>query len=195
MTANNRPGHMHQILWRRVDLPGMEFCKLTESDSGVKLSGVVVTVHEGKPCNLRYSVRCDGKWRTRKVKVRGWIGETRIRMKVRVGRDLRWFLNGKEVPAVEGCVDVDLGFSPSTNLLPIRRLGLGVGEESAVRAAWLPFPALAFEVLEQTYRREGPRTYTYTSRGGQFQRTLELNEVGLVTSYPGIWEMEASLGS
>jgi hypothetical protein len=44
-----------------------------------------------------------------------------------------------ECGAGEGCLDIDLGFSPSTNLLPIRRLTLAVGEAATVRAAWLPF--------------------------------------------------------
>ena len=41
----------------------------------------------------------------------------------------------------------EMGFSPSTNLVPIRRLSLTVGEEADVKAAWLPFPALVFEGL------------------------------------------------
>ena len=104
----------------------------------------------------------------------------------------RWSLNGADCPAVAGCIDIDLGFSPSTNLLPIRRLSLAVGESADVRAAWLPFPALAFEVLSQVYRREGPTTYHYESAGGVFVRTLEVDVAGFVTQYPGIWHMECS---
>jgi hypothetical protein len=88
-------------------------------------------------------------------------------------------------------VDIDLGFSPSTNLLPIRRLKLAVGEEAEVRAAWLSFPSLRFELLSQMYRREAERTYRYESGGGTFVRTLEVNAAGLVTSYPGLWQAES----
>jgi len=171
----------------------MEFCRLTDTDGGAKLSGVVITTHEGKPCTLRYRIRCDGKWRTRRARIRGWMGERKVRLKVKVDRSLRWYLNGEEQPEVEGCLDIDLALSPSTNLLPIRRLGLEVGGESAVRSAWLTFPALEFQLLEQTYRREGLREYFYSSRDGQFQRLLEVNDAGLVTSYPGIWEIDSAL--
>jgi hypothetical protein len=41
-----------------------------------------------------------------------------------------------------GCVNIDLNFSPSTNLLPIRRLDLSVGASAIVRAAWLRFPGM-----------------------------------------------------
>ncbi len=38
----------------------------------------------------------------------------------RGGRGI-WRVNDAAVPAVAGCIDLDLGFSPATNLLPIRR--------------------------------------------------------------------------
>ncbi len=91
-----------------------------------------------------------------------------------------------------GCIDIDLGFSPSTNLLPIRRLSLAVGAEAEVKAAWLPFPSLVFEALPQVYRREGERAYRYASAGGTFMRVLEVNAVGFVTRYPGLWQAESA---
>jgi hypothetical protein len=124
--------------------------------------------------------------------VSGIIGDREIHLSVSVDAGQRWRLNGTECPAVGGCVDIDLGFSPSTNLLPIRRLALSVGEEADVRAAWLPFPSLVFEVLPQVYRREGERTYRYESGGGTFVRVLEVNAVGFVTSYPGLWQAESA---
>ena len=88
-------------------------------------------------------------------------------------------------------MDVDLNFSPSTNLLPIRRLALEVGSEAAVRAAWLRFPGFALEPLEQVYRRAAVGLYRYESAGGQFRADLEVDESGFVTRYPGFCEMEA----
>ena len=93
-------------------------------------------------------------------------------------------------PAVQGCVDLDLNFSPSTNLLPIRRLSLEVGQEAEVRAAWLRFPSFKLEPHSQVYRRLDEFTYRYSSRGGEFVADLTVNECGLVTTYPGLWEAE-----
>ncbi len=38
------------------------------------------------------------------------------------------------------CVDIDLNFSSSTNLLPIRRLDLAIGQDAELTAAWLVSP-------------------------------------------------------
>jgi uncharacterized protein len=117
-----------------------------------------------------------------------------IDLTISVDAKLRWLLNllnGTERAAVEGSTDLDLGFSPSTNLLPIRRLALAVGEEAKVSAAWLPFPSLEFEILPQVYGRVTEPTYRYESRGGSFVRTLEVDATGFVTSYPGLWRAES----
>jgi hypothetical protein len=183
------------VLWRRLDHPGHEIARVAPANGGFELSGTAVLAYEGSPCVLQYRVKCDHRWHTVAAEVAGHIASRRVDIRVAVDPERRWQLNGQDAPAVEGCFDIDLGFSPSTNMLPIRRLALAVGEEAEVRAAWLPFPALQFEVLPQVYRREGESTYRYESNGGRFVRTLEVNDFGMVTSYPGLWEKEASSDS
>lgn len=182
---------IHSIIWCRLDVPGHEFGRIMPFGDGWELSGTAVFIHESGPCRLAYDVVCDAGWRTQSSHVRGAIGDREIRLDVSVDAEQRWRLNGTEYPAVAGCIDIDLGFSPSTNLLPIRRLGLEVGEEAEVRAAWLPFPSLEFELLPQVYRRVEKNAYRYTSRGGAFVRELDVNAVGFVTSYPGLWQAES----
>ena len=182
------------ILWRRLDVPGHEIGRLEALDDGWRLSGTAVFAEDGRPCRLDYLVTCDVAWRTNAARVSGCIGGQEIDLRVSVDAERRWRLNGAECPAVEGCIDIDLAFSPSTNLLPIRRLALAVGEEAEVKAAWLQFPSFVFEILPQTYRREAERTYRYESGGGTFVRTLEVSTAGLVTSYPGLWQVESATG-
>lgn len=184
-------GEAASILWRRLDLPGHEIARLLRRDDGWELFGTAVFAHEHRPCKLDYSVACDSLWRTSSARVKGIAGDRQVDLSVSVDAQRRWLCNGAERPDVDGCLDVDLGFSPSTNLLPIRRLSLTVGEEAEVRAAWLPFPALELEPLPQVYRREGERTYRYESGGGAFVRTLEVDGAGFVTRYPGLWRVES----
>jgi uncharacterized protein len=184
---------INTILWRRLDLPSHEVGRLKQRDDSWELSGTAVFSHDRRPCKLDYVVICDSGWRTMSAEIRGLIGYREIDIWVSVDDQRKWFLNGAERSAVSGCIDIDFGFSPSTNLLTMRRLALGICQEAGVRAAWLPFPSLEFELLQQTYRREGANTYRYESGGGAFVRTLELNAVGFVTNYPGLWIEEDAL--
>jgi hypothetical protein len=181
----------HSILWRRLDLPGHDAAALFFVDGVWRLSGSAVFANDQEPCRLDYLALCDSKWQTLSTTVTGWIGRRPVDIEIVVDSQHQWRLKGRKHPQVAGCIDVDLNFSPATNLLPIRRLGLSEGQEAPVRAAWLRFPSLELEPLEQVYRRTGPRTYVYQSDGGRFVREIEVDEFGFVVRYPGLWEMEA----
>ena len=86
--------------------------------------------------------------------------------------------------------DVDLAFSPSTNMLPIRRLELEVGAEATVPVAWLTFPDMALQRLEQVYRRVAERTYELDAPELGFHATLGVNDEGMVVDYEGLWTLE-----
>lgn len=178
------------ILWRRQDRPGHESARVSLLDSRWHLTGTAVFAQDEQPCRLDYQVLCDSNWQTSSGRVTGWVGDETVAIELTVDSTRRWRLNGRECPAVAGCLDLDLNFSPSTNLLPIRRLGLGVGEEATVRAAWLRFPSFRLEPLEQLYRRIDVATYRYQSAGGKFIAELQVNEAGFVTRYPDFWQAE-----
>ena len=173
---------------RRLDRPGHESARLLRGEGGWQLAGAAVFAHQGEPCSLSYRIACDSQWRTRSVEVAGWLGGKTILVAAKVTRAGSWKVGGAAATRIAGCVDADLNFSPSTNLLPIRRLKLAVGEERSVRAAWLKFPSFRFEPLEQSYRRLSRNRYRYRSAGGRFETDLDVDENGFVTKYPGFWE-------
>jgi len=161
-------------------------------DSYWHLAGTAVFAHNQQPCRLDYLVVCDSEWQTLSGRVAGWVGNETVEIELSADSARRWRLNGTECPAVAGCTDLDLNFSPSTNLLPIRRLGLAIGQEAEVRAAWLRFPTFTLEPLEQLYRRIDAETYRYESAGGRFVTELQVNAAGFVTHYPDFWQVEGA---
>ena len=178
------------ILWRGIFWPGHEHCAVYDEGSSWFVVGVAAFVHEGQPCRLEYVIECDDTWTTQAAGVSGWVGEKRIDIEIKADPDHNWFFNGNEQPDVKGCTDVDLNFSPSTTLLPIRRLSLDIGNEAPVSSAWLRFPSFKLERLDQVYRRLDQATYRYESNDGEFSAELKVNAFGLVTNYPELWEQE-----
>jgi hypothetical protein len=179
---------MSSIVWRRIDLPGHEHASLSREGAGWRLRGVAVLVHDAQPCRLEYEIDVDERWITRSARVIGSVGPRAIDVRIEAGGG-RWALNGTHAPAVDGCLDVDLNFSPSTNLLPIRRLALAIGQGATVRAAWLRFPSFALQPLEQTYTRLDERRYRYES--ASFSAELLVREDGLPLRYGEAWIAEA----
>ena len=186
---------MESILWRGFALPGHEACRVFSQDSHWQIEGSAVFSHEQQPGRLNYQIVCNADWKTLSAQVEGWVGSSVVNIQVKTVRTNlieHWWLNEVEQPDVQGCTDIDLNFSPSTNLIPIRRLHLAIGESAEVHAAWLRFPSFKLEPLPQRYRRLDENTYRYESAGGQFVADLKVNPMGLVLDYPGIWQAEVS---
>lgn len=177
------------ILWRRTDKAGHEFCELAERQDGAALTGVALFSERSTPCRVLYEIECDAAWKTLSCRITGNIDSHSVDVSIR--RDgATWTVNDRAIPEVTGCEDVDLGFSPSTNLLPIRRLALKNGQTAAIRAAWVKFPELTLQLLEQKYTRLGDDRYRYESAGG-FRRDLKVDSVGFVLEYPDLWYAES----
>lgn len=180
--------HDAAVMWRNISRPGHESAYIHHDGSLWHLKGTAVFLAERDACCLGYSIVCDSRWRTRACHVDGWIGRRHVDVRISVRPDGRWERNDDIIAGVDGATDIDLNFSPSTNLLPIRRLNLAVGESADVKAAWLRFPSMRVELLEQTYTRTAENRYLYRSRGGAFTAELTVDQAGFVTMYPGGWE-------
>lgn len=88
--------------------------------------------------------------------------------------------------------DADLESSPSTNTLPIRRLALAPGDTRAVAAAWIRFPSLEVQRLDQSYERLDERRYRY--RSGLFTADLVVDDDAIVLQYGVNWKAVATGG-
>lgn len=178
----------HVVFWRRLDVEGHDCCRLSHFKDEWSIEGVATFLHESQPTCLRYRVSCDTGWRTRNATVSGWLGDKPIELEIGRSPQGAWQLNGVDQDAPAELVDLDLGFTPATNILPIRRLALSAGQETAVPAAYLAFPALRLERLDQSYRRLDASRYAYAAPRFDYEAVLEVAETGFVTSYPGLWE-------
>ena len=118
------------ILWRRLDHPGHDACRIQLGVEGIRLEGCAVFRESGQVFQLRYSVATDPSMRTRRALVAGYAGSLPVKVEIRASAAGRWTLNGEEQSKVSGCLDVDLAFTPATNLLPLRRLMLRPRQEA-----------------------------------------------------------------
>jgi len=186
------PAILRSVFWRRLERPGAECFTLSATDSGWRLAGTVLLLLAERPLRIEYAIECGGDWKTRSVEAAvEAAGESR-KLRIAVDEQRRWRMPDRELEAVRGAIDVDLSFSPSTNTLPIRRLDLPVGESRDVAAAWILVPDLDVRLLPQRYTRLSESRYRYESRGGSFVAEIEVDELGLVQDYPGIWKREGA---
>jgi hypothetical protein len=179
------------ILWRRLDAPGHDACRLQQTDSGWELAGTAAFLDHGEAARLTYEVLGDAEWRTQYSVVEGWIGSRSMLLRIERTPAGLWILNNTLVPRLEGCLDLDLAFTPATNLVQLKRLALPVGESADVPVAWLDPSTGVLERLEQRYERRGAQSYWYQAPRFGYAALLDIDGNGFVRRYPGLWEAEA----
>jgi hypothetical protein len=181
--------------WRRTDVPGREDARVERTREGWRLTGTLEVEEAEVAASLRYTIDCDERWRTRAALIEGTASGRDIRFALAADGEGGWSRDGESLPALAGALDVDLGFTPATNTLPIRRLALAVGDTQPVRSAWLRFPELRLEPLEQTYTREAERVFRYRAMvdGEPFVARLDTDAFGRVLRYEGLWNAESTV--
>jgi hypothetical protein len=180
------------FLWRKADHSGHDICRLFKLANGWRLTGAAIFWDNSKPCHIEYDVAVDVGWKTRLAKVSGYIGKKVLDLHIASAAAARWKLNGVLTKSVTGCVDVDLGFTPATNLIAIRRLALKVGQGAEAPAAYLQFPEMRLVKLPQNYFRIGRSEYEYEAPTVNYSGTLQVLPSGAVSRYPGLFELMAS---
>ena len=170
----------HVLLWTSYKPPGNDACRFALNSRSLLIEGS--TRNAGDELATRYRIRADLSGETRRAR----IDRRDRRILVERGRDGGWTMDGVDVPEVRGALDIDLGFTPATNTLPIRRLGLEVGQGADIEVAWLDPADWGLKRMAQTYRRTGPLAWRFTSPG--FETEIEVDDFGAVTHYPGYWD-------
>jgi hypothetical protein len=180
-------------VWKALLIDGRDYCGLWRTAEGWLLKGTVVGVlKDQRPMLASYEIQCDENWLTHQVAIERTIGSDVKTLSLTVESRGMWRSSGQELPGVRGCDDVDLALTPATNTIPIRRLNLQVGGSESVIAAWVKFPELTVQPLSQRYTRLGKDTYRYESNTG-FSAEIVVDDLGMVTTYPGGWERIGSL--
>ena len=179
---------MSSVHWRRLDLPGHDHAELTATETGYRLAGAAHFREEAELVAITYAVSLTRDWTTQSAALRLMTNAGRRRIHISVNHDRDWAVHGHSMPAVTGCTDLDLGFTPATNLISIRRLSLAIGASAEVTVAWFDFRKKTLEPLRQIYRRTSDREYAYESPDHSFSATLLVDDSGFVRRYPPLWE-------
>lgn len=194
------------LFWRRIDTAGAEHAICVERQ-GLRARGTALAATP-VPYAGRYDILTDESWATtrcevtvegagflRSVRLERAAGRWRVTANEQGNLDAALLAAGHpraDQPGIEdpgtlhAALDVDLGYSPLTNTLPIRRLNMlnNPGDRHTIDVAWVLLPSLEVVVSSQTYRATGDGVVQFTS--GTFSADITVDERGYVRHYPGL---------
>jgi hypothetical protein len=152
----------------------------------VVIESVVIGGDDDPRFAARYRIACDARWHVRRAEI-AVAGDARI---VRLESDGAgtWTDAGMPLPGFAEAIDIDITATPLTNTLPIRRLRLREGDAAEIVVVYVAVPELTITAAPQRYTclREA-RRYRFESLDTEFVREIDVDEDGLVVSYPGLF--------
>ncbi len=185
-----------EVMWVPREGPGLEHLRLSGDDGIVVADSVIIGLDDGHAFRVRYEIRCDAAWCVREVRVTGLDSGA---PDLHLWADSRghWTEgSGQALPALDGCIDVDLSATAFTNTLPIRRLGMRPGQSAELSVVYIEVPSLEVRPARQRYRclalgSDGGR-YRYESLPYEllpegFTDELLVDADGLVIDYPKLF--------
>jgi hypothetical protein len=192
------------LIWSGVEGWLAEAAGLELGEAGLSARGTQLGV-DPVPYRLDYRLDASVGWVTRSLEVEAAGEGWRRRLALARDGDGTWRCEaaaegevelpppGGRLAGLDEALDCDLGLSPLTNLMPVRRAGLERGPGALdIVAAWVSSPDLSLHVSAQRYehvRREGGGAVVrYADRGAHdgFVADLVLDADGLVLEYPGL---------
>jgi uncharacterized protein len=174
--------------WRRIDTPGHDAARLVQTATGYQLSGQAVFLDPRGPAALRYVLDLAPDWSTREGRITGFRGDETIDTHIRRTSE-GWTLDGRDFGMAD-VVDLDLGFTPATNMVQLKRVGLSRGDATDFDVAWLDAGDDKLQRLPQHYHRMAEFDYDYNSPTADYRATIVLAASGFAKVYPGLWELE-----
>ncbi len=180
-----------EVIWTPTHGPGLEHLRLTQQSRGAIADSLIVGLEGNQVFRLRYAIRCDPQWRVREARVAPLDAPDQGIVLLADGQGRWWDEGGAVIPALAGCIDVDLSASPFTNTLPIRRLALPPGASADLLVAYITLPELQLSPMRQRYtclaaQADGSH-YRYQSLDSGFTADLPVDGDGLVIDYPGLF--------
>jgi hypothetical protein len=182
--------------WAPWEGPGLEQMRLRLDPVESVAHGLVMGVAEGLPFRLHYKIKWGADWHTRKVVLEAHTLQGVRELSLKSDGRGHWRdEHGDRLPALDGCLDVDISVTPFTNTLPVRRLDLGPGQSAELAVVYVAAPSLSVKPAGQRYRcrerKSGRQLVTYEGLSTGFEADLALDADGLVIDYPGLWRRVA----
>ena len=124
--------------WRHVQArEGFEATFFRPQETGYCIEGHTTAVEQGEVWPVRYTISLDDNWITRGARIWRWAVHGEHETRLDADGLGHWEIDGTPRAEIDGCLDVDLESSACTNMIPLRRLELGVGQTATAPAAYV----------------------------------------------------------
>jgi uncharacterized protein len=181
---------MRLVIWRGIEEWLAEAVSVELGGDGLSATGTQLGA-DPVPYRLDYRLDASDGFVTRQLELTASVEDGRRTLTLHHDGSGGWSAEAEgdiELPDLSQARDIDIGFSPLTNSMPILRHGLHRQGEHDFVMAWVEVPSLNVIAAKQRYEHldggEHGATVRFLDGESDFTADLELDREGLLVFYP-----------
>lgn len=177
-----------ELIWQHLDAPGWEHVRIIDDHPGwTVFDSILVRKHEDQVLRGGYTLVTDKQWRTLELRLMLESAPGAMEgIHLLTEGDGRWTdANDQHIPELDGCLDVDIEWTPLTSSLLISHTRLQAGEDHSASVIHISMPTMSMQRVTKDFRRLDDRRVTLTSEKDSGGRSLLLDRDGFLQEIPG----------
>lgn len=182
---------MKTIIWKGLLYNSLEYFQISEIGDTFFVKSKIIGTYDNQVYFVEYVLNIDKEWNVSNFNIEFEINGKRKKITA-VKNKNEWNINGDINIQFTDIDFIDISLSPFTNTLPIRRLKLNGSQEIEIKVIYIDILNGLIKPVNQKYKRNNSFNYKYKNIPNDFEADIDVDEFGLVTFYPALFERVTS---
>ncbi|WP_433632115.1 putative glycolipid-binding domain-containing protein [Chryseobacterium cucumeris] len=178
---------MKTLIWKGIFYQSLEYFNLQSDDKNYTVKSKIIGCLEDKIYNTEYKIHIDKDWIVQDFLIESEVNTIK---KIFSGKrnQSQWEINGVVNPEFDHFNFIDISLTPFTNTLPINNLKLSASGSQKINIIYIDVLKHHIRPVQQQYTRTAVNKYLYENIETDFKAEISVDESGLVTCYPELFE-------
>jgi len=178
---------MKTLLWQGIAFPSLEYFSIQENEDYHVVASKIIGSYQQKIYSASYRLIINKQWEINEFFIDSEVNAVKNTL---TGRktDTNWEINHSVDPNFKGFQYIDISLTPFTNTLPINNLQLKIGDSKEIDIIYIDLINSDIKPVQQRYTRTDLHEYLYENIVSDFTAHIQVDESGLVLTYPGLFE-------
>lgn len=160
----------------------MEVFSLEQNEFGLIGGGIVLA----SDFSIRYKVTMDLFWKVLQVSVE-ILHCPDLNLQLIRGQGNSWVNElGIEFIELRGAEEIDISLTPFTNTIVMRKMT--AHQQKKVKVIFINISEWSLKLVDQQYTLIDQKTFKYENFSTNFSSIIEVDDLGLVIAYPGLFK-------
>ncbi|WP_079242835.1 putative glycolipid-binding domain-containing protein [Chryseobacterium indologenes] len=178
---------MKTLIWKGIFYQSLEYFNLQSDDKNYTVESKIIGCHEDKIYSIEYKIHTDKDWIVQSFLIESEINNNKRTLTGKRIQD-QWEINNAVHPEFNNFTFIDISLTPFTNTLPVNNLKLSENSSKKIDVIYIDVLNHHIRPVQQQYTRTTANKYLYENIENDFKAEISVDEKGLVTNYPRLFE-------